>query len=72
MNDEFYDQYYQKDGTYVIPIEIFNQLIGEVEDKDNLIKYLEDKVKESKYNNDFFRWSAYSDILERVKNNNYD
>ena len=40
-----YDQYYKKGGTYVIPVEIFNDLLGELEElhnkTDKAIKYLE-------------------------------
>lgn len=31
MNMSDYEQYYQKGGTYVLPIEIFNELFGEME-----------------------------------------
>lgn len=27
-----YEQYYQQGGTYVIPVEIFNDLLGELEE----------------------------------------
>ena len=31
MNKSDYDKYYKKGGTYVIPIEIFNELFDEIE-----------------------------------------
>ena len=33
----YYDQYYQKGGDYVLPIEVFNDLIGELEELQNKI-----------------------------------
>lgn len=50
------------------------------QEKDNLIRYLEDKINEVKIggcscettNNFEIARKAYQDILERVRNNNYE
>ena len=41
-----YDKYYRKGGDYVIPVEIFNDLLGELEELHNKIDKLEDKIKQ--------------------------
>lgn len=45
MNIEDYKQYHQKGGTYIIPVEVFNELFNEVEENQGMIiimeKYLE-------------------------------
>ena len=52
-----YEQYHQKGGTYVIPVEVFDNLLDEKErleqEKQELIYYLKEKIKEyeEKYNN---------------------
>lgn len=80
MNRTDYDKYYQKGGTYVIPVEIFNDLFDNYE---NLIKYLEDKNKEddikangmppsSERDELITRARVYRELLERIKNNNYE
>lgn len=80
MSDKDLEKYYQKGGTYVIPVEIMNQIIGE---KGELIKYLEDKIKECKNNfsinktlkqieiNTVVR-NVYQDILEKLRSGKYD
>ena len=47
-----YEQYYQKGGTYVLPIEVFNELWGEMENwkdtckqKENIIKEVREYIK---------------------------
>lgn len=50
-----FEKYYRKGGEVVIPVEVFNDMIGNWED---LIKYLENKIKIQKsryewYLNDF-------------------
>ena len=37
MNKSDYDKYYKKGGTYVIPVEVFNELFDELDKKDNII-----------------------------------
>lgn len=60
MNKSDYDKYYKKGGTYVIPVEVFNELFDELErqtsnyeqaledldKKENIIKELNDTIKE--------------------------
>lgn len=55
MNSEDFEKYYRKGGEVVIPIEVFNDMIGNWED---LIRYLENNIKIQKsryewYLNDF-------------------
>lgn len=38
MNKEEYDKYYQKGGTYEIPVEIFNNLLDELDTSNNKLK----------------------------------
>ena len=59
MNKSDYDKYYKKGGTYVIPVELFNELFDELErlsfnyeqaledldKKDNIINELEEYIK---------------------------
>ena len=57
MTDSDFEKYYQKGGTYVLPIEVFNELFGEIENwkkeckqKENIIKevreYIENMTKQ--------------------------
>lgn len=49
MNKQDYDKYYQQGGSYVIPVEVFNELFEDYECfKNDCKKYKEviDKVKE--------------------------
>ena len=43
-----YEQYHQKGGTYVIPVEVFNDLLNEKEElqqeKQEIINYLKEKI----------------------------
>ena len=41
-----YEQYYQKGGTYVLPIEVFNELWGEMENWKDTCKQKENIIKE--------------------------
>lgn len=41
-----YEQYYQKGGTYVLPIEVFNELWGEMENWKDTCKQKENTIKE--------------------------
>ena len=52
MTDSDFEKYYQKGGTYVLPIEVFNELFGEMENwkkeckqKENIIKEVRDFAK---------------------------
>ena len=38
MNKSDYNKYYKKGGTYVIPVEIFNDLCEELEEQERHIK----------------------------------
>ncbi len=46
MNKSDYDKYYKKGGTYVIPVEIFNELFDELERLNNIINELEKELQE--------------------------
>jgi len=64
MNKSDYDKYYKKGGTYIIPVEIFNELFDELErlsfnyeqaledldKKDNIINELEKHLKNEIHN----------------------
>ena len=74
MNKEDYEKYYQKGGSYVIPIEIFNELFDEYEClKNDCQKYKEiiDKVKKRlldlSYLNDELIDRELLDILKEVE-----
>lgn len=45
---DFLEQYWQKGGTYAIPVEIINQINGEFEEKDKEIERLNDIINESR------------------------
>ena len=45
-----YEQYHQKGGTYVIPVEVFNDLLNEKEELDKEKEELIDYLKEEKSN----------------------
>ena len=52
MTDSDFEKYYQKGGTYVLPIEVFNELFGEMENwkeeckqKENIIKEVREILK---------------------------
>ena len=61
MNKSDYDKYYKKGGTYVIPVEVFNELFDELErlsfnyeqaledldKKDNIIKEIEKTLEDN-------------------------
>lgn len=49
MNKSDYDKYYKKGGTYVIPVELFNELFDELEGQtSNYEQALEDLDKKDK------------------------
>ncbi len=55
-----------------------NEIINFIKRQENFIKYLEDKIKfieqprEYKDSFGYGAYTAYIDILERIKNNNYE
>ena len=79
MNKSDYDKYYKKGGTYVIPIELFNELFDELErlsfnyeqaledldKKDNIINELEHDFEsyELEYLQDTYQGSL-TDFIE--------
>lgn len=76
MNNIDFEKYYRKGGEVVIPVEVFNDMIGQWED---LIKYLEDKIKDCDYQiyiidnyQKICEKRAYKDILERVRSGKYE
>ena len=46
MTDSDFEKYYQKGGTYVLPIEVFNELFGEMENWKKECKQKENIIKE--------------------------
>lgn len=74
MNKEDYDKYYQQGGSYVIPVEIFNELFEDYECfKNDCKKYKEviDKTIEilDNYQNNLYSKSArefLDDDIERT------
>ena len=57
MKIEDYEQYWQQDGTYVLPVEVFNELFGELENKKEENQQLKDnwyKLKEWLKEQDIF------------------
>ncbi len=67
------------------PQELADMVYKSMTEKDNLIKYLEDEIKQCKEDKKYMEKvikessayesgliDAYYDILERIKNNNYD
>lgn len=67
MNREQYEKYYQKGGTYVIPVEIFNDLIGE---KEHLIEYLENMLDGTI--KDEFIVTGVKYLLNKVRSGKYE
>lgn len=57
MNKSDYDKYYKKGGTYVIPVELFNELFDELERLSfNYEQALEDLEKKDNIINEFDKW----------------
>lgn len=69
-----YDKYYRKGGDYVIPVEIFNDLLGEVEELHNKIDKLEEysrgniEVCENRLNTPFCNFERVTKELMIHKN----
>lgn len=51
MNKSDYDKYYKKGGTYVIPVEIFNELFDELERLQKLLDIEKNKRGQFDKNN---------------------
>ena len=49
MNKSDYDKYYKKGGTYVIPVEIFNELFDELERLNNIINKIDSYANKLRY-----------------------
>ena len=72
MNREDYDKYYQKGGSYVIPVEIFNELFEDYECfKNDCKKYKEAIDKAIEYINDNLTISSILDGKKYYTINNY-
>lgn len=57
MNKSDYDKYYKKGGTYVIPVEVFNELFNELERLSiNYEQALEDLDKKDNIINELEKW----------------
>lgn len=63
MNKSDYDKYYKKGGTYVIPVELFNELYDELERLNNIINELENELYK------FYAYEGYNDeqIKDKIK-----
>ena len=85
MNKQDYDKYYQQGGSYVIPVEIFNELFEDYECfKNDCKKYkevidkLKDKTKENIENAECevttltIGDKAYYQYIEKILNNYVD
>ena len=61
MNKSDYDKYYQQGGNYVIPVEIFNELLEDYECFKNDCKKLKEVIdKIDKYINDYNVFEVFS------------
>lgn len=82
MNREDYEKYYQKGGSYLLPVEVFNEIL---DSQENLIKYIEDTIEEVKKAKEFANKvmqessayesgliDSYQDLLERIKSGKYE
>ena len=74
MNKEDYEKYYQTGGSYILPVEIFNELFDEYDCfKNDCLKYKEviDKLKKRlldlSYLNDELIDRELLDILKEVE-----
>lgn len=72
MNKQDYDKYYQQGGSYVIPVEIFNELFEDYECfKNDCKKYKEVIDKAIEYINDNLIISSILDGKKYYTINNY-
>lgn len=59
-----HEQYYRKGGTYELPIEIYNDLIGQIDEKDKEIERLNNIINElEKYIDDNY---FYDDVGMKI------
>ena len=66
MNKEFYEEFHQKGGSYLIPTEIFNELLDELEETIELQQENEQLKEELK------KYKKYEDLIndtEDIMNN---
>ena len=65
MNKNDYDKYYKKGGTYVIPVEIFDELFDEVEGLNNIINELKKYIEDTKQDGYKLVWiNEYKNYFE--------
>ncbi len=71
MNESDYDKYYKKGGTYVIPVEAFNELFNELERLSiNYEQALEDLDKKDNIINELEKYLI--EQVEKSYSNDYD
>ena len=62
-----YDEYYQTGGTYVLPVEILNQLLEEKEHLLDLQKNMDKQYEELENN-----WNMIKRMMKRIYNVTHD
>ena len=67
MNKSDYDKYYKKGGTYVIPVELFNELFDELERLNNILKETEKCIDYYAIENDDFSKFYNNEEIEILK-----
>lgn len=74
-----YDKYYRKGGDYVIPVEIFNDLLGEVEELHNKIDKAIEYIEKCSLGEDYYgnpvmlaKEDEGKDLLEILKDSDVD
>lgn len=55
-----------------LSLALLNECEQRKQNQENLIKYLENKIEERGFANDVYRYTAYKDILERIKSGKYE
>lgn len=73
MTDSDFEKYYQKGGTYVLPIEVFNELFGEMENwkkeckqKENIIKEVREYVENENIDVCTIRYNDIQDVKQEL------
>ena len=73
MTDSDFEKYYQKGGTYVLPIEVFNELFGEMENwkkeckqKENIIKEVREYIENCLHNLEGTNDSKLKQCIETI------
>ena len=65
MNKSDYDKYYKKGGTYVIPVEIFNDLCEELEEQERHIKEADFEIERlNNIINELEKWLKGGGIID--------